>query len=460
MLPSQPQLFEDVVAPSSAALVRMEGSQRKLSAAQRRFNRLVEQIDAARGQLALWTTHGERFRMEAGRELAARRTELCAASTALIHQLYELLQPAPRGMRLKPPARQALKAFLCDLCFGVLSQGANPEIEALHDRYSELAMAEKRRLDDEAERGLTEAMLAEVFGEAGLEEIKGADGDELSIEAMLERASQRARQEQRAGLDFRTPPGERARRGAVRMHKQAEQASASVREVYRALVRQIHPDRERDEQARLHKTELLQRINQAFKAGDLLTLLTLQREVEGFDAASSARLPEQRLSAYNRLLAEQLRLVKAELQGYQDGLLMWLEVDEPIKLQRPQQLAGLLQQQLRELQLEIDDTIETRQALADPATRQGCVQQIRREQEQLRRMAEADERLFDEMFGEAFGDHDDENFPAADDDEDWISFDEPDLPSGFVPGPFGAAPVVLPKRQSKKRKKKGKGKKR
>jgi len=51
-----------------------------------------------------------------------------------------------------------------------------------------------------------------------------------------------------------------------------------LREVYRALVRQLHPDREPDPERRLQKTALMQKVNEAYRNHDLPTLLDLQVE--------------------------------------------------------------------------------------------------------------------------------------------------------------------------------------
>jgi curved DNA-binding protein CbpA len=42
-----------------------------------------------------------------------------------------------------------------------------------------------------------------------------------------------------------------------------------VREVFRKLASELHPDRETDPAEHARKTELMQRVNQAYKAGDL-----------------------------------------------------------------------------------------------------------------------------------------------------------------------------------------------
>ncbi len=45
----------------------------------------------------------------------------------------------------------------------------------------------------------------------------------------------------------------------------------------------LHPDREPDEAERVRKTELMQRVNEAYSKKDLLQLVALQLEIEQID---------------------------------------------------------------------------------------------------------------------------------------------------------------------------------
>jgi ATP-dependent helicase/DNAse subunit B len=79
------------------------------------------------------------------------------------------------------------------------------------------------------------------------------------------------------------------------------------------LVSELHPDREADPVEQVRKTELMQQVNQAYKAGDLLALLELQFSIEQIDAAALAGLAEDRLRHYVHVLEEQSRQLREEL---------------------------------------------------------------------------------------------------------------------------------------------------
>jgi hypothetical protein len=77
----------------------------------------------------------------------------------------------------------------------------------------------------------------------------------------------------------------------------------------------VHPDRESDAARREEKNELMQRINQAYAANDLLSLFEIQIEIDQLDPEQIGNLGSQRLRHYNRLLSEQLEQLRSKLQA-------------------------------------------------------------------------------------------------------------------------------------------------
>jgi hypothetical protein len=96
----------------------------------------------------------------------------------------------------------------------------------------------------------------------------------------------------------------------------AQGATRAVREIFRKLVSELHPDRETDPQEHARKTELMQRVNQAYKAGDLLALLELQLSIEQIDPKALAGMAEQQLKHYIHVLEEQSRRLREELKEF------------------------------------------------------------------------------------------------------------------------------------------------
>jgi hypothetical protein len=126
---------------------------------------------------------------------------------------------------------------------------------------------------------------------------------------------------------------QRAKRSAAgdasrgKREQAAKEVSQPLRDIFRKLVSALHPDREPDPTQRTRKNQLMQRVNQAYEANDLLTLLGLQLEIEQIDAAHLSSTTAKRLAHYNQILSEQLARLEAELESsiepYRDLLGRW-----------------------------------------------------------------------------------------------------------------------------------------
>lgn len=87
-----------------------------------------------------------------------------------------------------------------------------------------------------------------------------------------EREAEQARAEREAQRDRSGTPA------------QPQDPAQAVRSLYLGLARDLHPDKAREEEERVRRTELMQRLTSAYRDGDLKALLGLLRErPEGAD---------------------------------------------------------------------------------------------------------------------------------------------------------------------------------
>jgi hypothetical protein len=121
-----------------------------------------------------------------------------------------------------------------------------------------------------------------------------------------------------------------------------------VREVFRKLVSELHPDRETDPAEHARKTELMQRVNQAYEADDLLALLELQLSIEQIDRKALASLAEERLRHYIHVLEEQSRRLRDELAEFVSPFAMAMGKSSVRKLS-PELVQRALEGDIREI---------------------------------------------------------------------------------------------------------------
>ena len=282
------------------------------SKAQRLFNTLIAQIGQRRDLLAQWQQFGAQFHQRVTTELQPAQAQITAARLKLLRLLDQLHSNQHAEPRLSKPLRHKLRASIPQLAATVLQDGADAEAEAIFDRYSDVSHADQRQI----ELAEAEAMFGHILGE---EMIDGHQAESVE-DLMRHAAGGMARAQAEPAARAASRPQARSAKAQAAEQRQAEateqaakQAGQSVREAFRRLASALHPDRETDPVAREHKTRLMQQANQAYERNDLLTLLSMQLDLEQIDGQHLANLPEARLAHYNRVLREQLAALQQEL---------------------------------------------------------------------------------------------------------------------------------------------------
>jgi hypothetical protein len=172
--------------------------------------------------------------------------------------------------------------------------GEDPEIKQVYNKHSNLDFDTAR--DEDIQRLKAETEAATGFDLGGDEGIRS---EEDLVQRLYEEMAAR----------------EPATRSSKRSEDSAQIAEQAFREIYRKLASAVHPDRESDAARREEKNELMQRINQAYAANDLLSLFEIQIEIDQLDPEQLGNLGTQRLRHYNRLLSEQLEQLRSKLHA-------------------------------------------------------------------------------------------------------------------------------------------------
>ena len=327
-----------------------------LTPQQKRFNTLVRQIDQVRQTLAAWHDNSIAYRKAHIEVLMPQQTALRGARREWVFALDALL--ARKGWT--KAERSTLSELVCDTAGELLHSCDDDEaLKALFAKHAEVDFDTDRQEFALAMKEMTEAMTGLDLGDA--EGIR-TDAD------LFERMQQGMRERLAAEEAERDAKAARRRKTAAQQRREveAQQATQSVREIFRKLASALHPDRETDAQQREVKTALMQKVNQAYAANDLLTLLTLQLQIEQIDESHIASASVDRLKHYNKVLSEQLAELKAEVARVE----MRFRIDvglEPRCGTNPSKLGLLLEQSSRELRAELSELQRDMRMLADVA---------------------------------------------------------------------------------------------
>ena len=311
-----PQLFDDLPDDKLISPVRDLG-QSVLSPAHSAFNKLIEQIEKKRAQIAEWQSAISNFQSKYALDLMPILQAKNQAKAELIKRLDSFY--GEKG--LSKTDRLRISDLILDLADELLERGDDAEIEAIYAKY---------RPEDDPQEDLHLAAIKAHFAQVTGVDF-GDDVDELSEAEFIQRVHEKMAEqqaahehEQRAQAEHQPKRKKTAKQLAKEQQQEqdAQDIKQSVREIYRKLASALHPDRETDPTERVRKTELMQRTNQAYEKNDLLKLLELQIELEHIDPSSLANLSEERLKRYTKTLKEQLSQLNTEKTVLQQDFML------------------------------------------------------------------------------------------------------------------------------------------
>jgi hypothetical protein len=331
-----------------------------LTPQQKRFNSLIRQIEQARRTLAAWQDSIPVYGQAYTQVLLPLQTAFMAARREWAFALDAQL--AQR--RWTKTERETLRTLLCEAAGELLdARDDEAQLKALFDKHAEVDFDTEQQ-----EMALAMKDLAQAVTGLDLGDDEGIRTEADLFERMQQgmRAQAQAEEDAAAEREAAVP---RRRKTAAQQRKEAEaqQASQSLREIFRKLASLLHPDRETDPQEREAKNALMQKVNQAYAANDLLTLLELQLQVEQIDAGHIAKASTERLKHYNKVLSEQLQELKHELAHVEARFRFDFHLEPGWGLD-PRKLGQLLEGNARQLRAELQRQQRDLRMLDDVAT--------------------------------------------------------------------------------------------
>ena len=349
--------------------------EQKLSAPQKKFQKLCQKIEQEQVRLNEWQTAQADIQARASREILPTYTQL---REIIFQQIQQLLQQKQQKMTAAQQTKLAQKIEQLSLQLLDSQQMSAEQVQFLTELLNHYGYDfERPDLDDldEMFEAKTEAEFAEEnFEQGGFEDDASEQErlaqlkldslkhflceeydldldffdfqhDPLDLDDFIEKFEQKMQDQEEldflsqlsgAQKTFAEQQIAREKAKAAKKQQQREEAkklaNQSIKTIYLKITAWIHPDREQDEQKKQEKTALMQQANQAYEANDLLTLLNLQIQLGQQHNLSFAN---QQLKAYNLLLEEQLETLQMQVDDiiYSFNWSQFLYSNRKIKVQ-------------------------------------------------------------------------------------------------------------------------------
>jgi len=345
-----PLLSRKALLPPSLVLT----SAAPLNKDQKAFNTLIKKIDARRAELAAWGEAIPLFKQRYVSDLLPLQDR----ETELHIQLARSLDLAHGQKGVTKGEKRKLSVMISELAQSVLARQDDDEIKALYNTHSQSDFDAEEAARQEDMKSMLEEMLGMDLGD---------DIDLSSPEELMQRVESQFQAQHEAGHTQAAPRKKTAKQLARDAQREAEekQMSQSFREVYRKLASALHPDREPDPAERQRKTELMQRVNEAYEKGNLLQLLELQLQLEHIDQAHLASLGGERLKHYIKILKGQLGELDMEIQHVEHGFAAEFGLS-PFERLRPHDLMPMLQADMAHCEINIQRVQADLENVADP----------------------------------------------------------------------------------------------
>lgn len=302
------------MSPSNRKIVsiKQEPEQKNLSKAQKQFNAWIKKIDAQKKLLLEWKETIPVYQKKRQEQYEALWDTYNTHRVELAH----LLDRAYDDRLFKKRDKHKIAHIILEITENLIAERGE-DIKELYNKYSESDFDTDKQDAQSFETELLKSMAKSMF-DVDLPDDFDMSSPEKFQEAMREKmqeqmAGQAEREQQAKERQSKRKKTARQLENEAKQKEQEQNVSKSIQEVYRKLVKTLHPDRERDEAERARKTELMQRVNNAYTKKDLLQLLELQLEIEQIDQNHLNNIAEDRLKYFNKILKEQLDELSQEI---------------------------------------------------------------------------------------------------------------------------------------------------
>ena len=349
---------------SKADLLHIGGQKATLSKRQKEFNQLTRKIEEL-GKLIKDLQDGRTsLQQRAQKEMKPLLVKFEAAQVEMVISMDRIY---PDEIFRKNDHRK-LEHLITDMCFELITKNGREELKDIFNKYSDddfdVVNAEVDRLAMDAVKDM-----AWVYG------VEFDDADDISTPEEFHAQMQKKllEKEEAYGEEERLRAEKRAKKQKTQKQQDREdkrkaeeqKLTKSVRSVYMDLVKAFHPDREKDESEKDRKTEIMQRVTQAYQENDLMKLLKLQMELDRIDQDHLETLADEQLMYFNKVLKQQVQDLEEQKLGITEDLGQMVNID-PYRINSLESVIFAFNRQVNDLKKHVK-TIKNELAFwADP----------------------------------------------------------------------------------------------
>lgn len=295
----------------------IDKKKKELSKLESLFNYRIKRVKRLKDNLNIATKQIHSFHQETATTLIPLNKKIAEKQVILVKALVEILdEKAIKGKKQREKLEELLLFFLEDLIFEKEQEG----LDELYERFAEKTVKETE--EEEAQENKEKIiqmmdMMGLGLSEEDKEKLLKGEEDEDFMEMIHEKLSDANLENARNSFfgNFGHQERQKSQKQLEReeeKNKELENISKTVKQVYKELMKELHPDKESDEIKRLEKTSLVQEITEAYRNDDLFTLLSIQ--LAQLDETANTKLEDDRINYFNTMLLKQAQELEQQKQ--------------------------------------------------------------------------------------------------------------------------------------------------
>lgn len=296
----QTNLFGELEEQQEKGLKIVAGGQKNLSKNQQMFNRLIQRIETLEKDIVNEHDKLNRLLEYYSKEVAPLETKIASARIKLAMNLGNATKREKFSKRQIDDIRDAIVDLFRE---AFVSVEPNEEQEKFYDQWSEHTYREEMEEQEHEARVQFSEIINDIYGfDIDPDKFGETPEDFARLEDELKN---RLLEDQ-----GNNPPKERKK-----SKKQQEKESSlreeesvkirSLRSIYIALAKVLHPDTETDETLKLEKEEIMKNVTAAYDQRDLPALLKLEIAWVHKTAEHLVKLTDEKLAIYIQALKKQ-----------------------------------------------------------------------------------------------------------------------------------------------------------
>jgi len=279
-------------------LAIVPAGKKALTQEQRRFNNLAARIVKLEKSIEEESARLDRLYALHSTEVAPLEEK----NAALMMDVAGALDEFSKSTRLGKRQLESVRTMIVDLCgrsFHVLEP--SEAMIALYDRWAETSYDDELRRQTEEMKSDMEDMLSH---EMGIDvDLSDLDDSPESFARLQEQFEQLKEKKERTNA--RTKKSKKQKAEEAKRQAKEELKGKSLRGIYIALAKVLHPDTETDEELKKQREEVMKQVTQAYADKDLHALLRLEMEWVHRESMHADRLTAEQLAIYCSALEEQ-----------------------------------------------------------------------------------------------------------------------------------------------------------